>query len=87
MTPQCRNTWEFICVKNCVSWSAYVGLNNGNVNVSDCEWVFLISCRHLQRFWGASGDFWQAQWDRLLDVIGEDSFTFWVYGKDKLRMM
>jgi len=48
---------------------------------------FFISCRHLQRFWGASGDFWQAQWDRLLDVIGEDPFTFWVYGKDKLRMM
>ncbi|KAJ9599670.1 hypothetical protein L9F63_026482, partial [Diploptera punctata] len=23
---------------------------------------------HLQRFWGASGDFWQALWDRLLDV-------------------
>jgi methylsterol monooxygenase len=36
----------------------------------------------LQRFWGASGDFWQALWDRLLDVTGEDPFTFWVYGKD-----
>lgn len=35
---------------------------------------------HLQRFWGASGDFWQSLWDRLLDVTGEDPFTFWVYG-------
>lgn len=43
---------------------------------------FPIFPRHLQRFWGASGDFWQALWDRLLDVTGEDPFTFWVYGKD-----
>jgi len=28
----------------------------------------------------ASGDFWKAQWGRLLDVIGEDSFTLYVYG-------
>jgi methylsterol monooxygenase len=34
----------------------------------------------LQSFWGASGSFWQALWDRLLDVIGEDLFTLWVYG-------
>lgn len=36
--------------------------------------------RHLQRFWGASGDFWQAGWDRILDTVGEDPVTFWVYG-------
>ncbi|XP_012279685.1 fatty acid hydroxylase domain-containing protein 2 isoform X2 [Orussus abietinus] len=35
---------------------------------------------HLQRFWGASGDFWQAQWDRLLNTIGDDSVKLWVYG-------
>lgn len=34
----------------------------------------------LQRFWADSGDFWQAQWDRLLDVIGDDPFTISVYG-------
>jgi len=34
----------------------------------------------LQRFWGDSSDFWQAQWDRLLDVIGDDLFTLSVYG-------
>jgi hypothetical protein len=53
--------------------------------MSNCKQIFLFSSRHLQRFWGASGDFWQAQWDRLLDVIGEDSFTFWVYGKLNLE--
>ncbi|CAH1106377.1 unnamed protein product [Psylliodes chrysocephalus] len=34
---------------------------------------------HCQRFWGASGDFWQAQWDKFLDIVGEDPFTLWVY--------
>lgn len=42
--------------------------------------IFLFS-RHLQRFWGASGDFWQAGWDRILDYSGENPLTFWVYGK------
>lgn len=37
--------------------------------------------RHLQRFWGASGDFWQAQWDKILDRFGDDPVTLWVYGK------
>lgn len=35
---------------------------------------------HCQRFWGASGDFWQAQWDKFLDTVGEDPFSLWVYG-------
>ncbi|XP_023015951.1 fatty acid hydroxylase domain-containing protein 2 isoform X2 [Leptinotarsa decemlineata] len=35
---------------------------------------------HCQRFWGASGDFWQAQWDKILDTIGEDPYNLWVYG-------
>ncbi|XP_046394002.1 fatty acid hydroxylase domain-containing protein 2 isoform X2 [Ischnura elegans] len=35
---------------------------------------------HLQRFWGASGDFWQAQWDKLLDLIGDDYVTVYVFG-------
>ena len=29
-------------------------------------WVMFFLPRHLQRFWGASGYFWQAQWERLL---------------------
>uniref|UniRef100_A0A1Q3G4B5 Putative fatty acid hydroxylase domain-containing protein 2 n=1 Tax=Culex tarsalis TaxID=7177 RepID=A0A1Q3G4B5_CULTA len=33
---------------------------------------------HLQRFWGASGDFWQAHWDRFIDFTGEDPATLWV---------
>lgn len=34
---------------------------------------------HCQRFWGASGDFWQAQWDKFLNLVGEDPFSLWVY--------
>jgi hypothetical protein len=53
------------------------GMNNVNI-----IFIYLfIHSRHLQRFWGASGNFCQAQWDGLLDVIGEDLFTFWVYGR------
>ncbi|XP_047111439.1 fatty acid hydroxylase domain-containing protein 2 isoform X1 [Schistocerca piceifrons] len=42
---------------------------------------------HLQRFWGASGDFWQSLWDRLLDVTGENPATFWVYGTTALTIV
>uniref|UniRef100_A0A1B6C9F4 Fatty acid hydroxylase domain-containing protein n=2 Tax=Clastoptera arizonana TaxID=38151 RepID=A0A1B6C9F4_9HEMI len=41
---------------------------------------------HLQRFWGASGDFWQAGWDQILDKVGEDPATFWIYGTIILTM-
>lgn len=36
---------------------------------------------HLQRFWGASGNFWQALWDSFLDDAGEDFTVLWVYCK------
>lgn len=35
---------------------------------------------HCQQFWGASANFWQTQWDKILDYVGEDPFTLWVYG-------
>jgi len=31
-----------------------------------------------QRHWGKSEDIWQARWDSLLDIIGDDPFTLWV---------
>lgn len=42
--------------------------------------AMFLHFRHCQRFWGASGDFWQAQWDKFLDTVGEDPFNLWVYG-------
>ncbi|XP_046748628.1 fatty acid hydroxylase domain-containing protein 2 isoform X1 [Diprion similis] len=42
---------------------------------------------HLQRFWGASGDFWQAQWDKILDTIGEDPVNLWVFGSMGLTLV
>ncbi|KAG7165569.1 Fatty acid hydroxylase domain-containing protein 2-like 2 [Homarus americanus] len=35
---------------------------------------------HLQHFWGASGNFWQHQWDKILYTFGDDSFSLMVYG-------
>ncbi|XP_065160994.1 fatty acid hydroxylase domain-containing protein 2 isoform X2 [Atheta coriaria] len=35
---------------------------------------------HCQRFWGASGDFWQGQWDKFLDSVTDDPFILWVFG-------
>nr|XP_045613309.1 fatty acid hydroxylase domain-containing protein 2-like isoform X2 [Procambarus clarkii] len=35
---------------------------------------------HLQHFWGASGNFWQHQWDKILRSFGDDSFVLLVYG-------
>ncbi|XP_037889197.1 fatty acid hydroxylase domain-containing protein 2 [Glossina fuscipes] len=55
--------------------------------------IFIITCAlaifivfrnvltwHLQSFWGASGDFWQAQWDKFINITGHDPMMFWVFG-------
>lgn len=34
---------------------------------------------HAQRVWGASGDFWQAQWQRVYDYVDGDEWTIGVY--------
>lgn len=35
---------------------------------------------HLEKFWGASGDFWQSQWGKIYTFFGEDDFTVGFYG-------
>lgn len=42
---------------------------------------FVIDVRHLQKFWGASGDFWQAQWEKIVYRLGDDPATYWVQGE------
>ena len=37
--------------------------------------------RHLQRFWGASGYFWQAQWERLLSTFEGKEWTLFILGE------
>ncbi|XP_013101107.2 fatty acid hydroxylase domain-containing protein 2 [Stomoxys calcitrans] len=62
--------------------------------------IFIITCAlaifivfrnvltwHLQSFWGASGDFWQAQWDKFIDITGDDPFMFWVFGTNIFTML
>lgn len=35
---------------------------------------------HLQRFWGASGNFWQGQWDKVENFFDGDEFAKGVWG-------
>ncbi|CAN7999936.1 unnamed protein product, partial [Ixodes hexagonus] len=35
---------------------------------------------HLQRFWGASGNFWQGQWDKVEAFFDGDEFAMGVWG-------
>lgn len=42
---------------------------------------------HLQRFWGASGDFWQKQWERVYDLFGHDHFFLGVIGTTLYGML
>ncbi|KYN07415.1 Uncharacterized protein C5orf4 like protein, partial [Cyphomyrmex costatus] len=54
---------------------------SNNCSAFFCNSASILSnFMHLQRFWGASGDFWQAQWDKILDKFGDDPVTLWVYG-------
>lgn len=54
-------------------------------SVCSCE---PSSCRHLQRFWGASGDFWQDQWTRLyLAFEGHDAALFFFGEKYQLNFV
>lgn len=39
-----------------------------------------ILCRHMQRFWGASGDFWQSQWENICGFFGNEEFNIGVMG-------
>lgn len=68
--------------------------NRRNVILSSLRNIIVVICSilivfeaarnsitwHCQQFWGASANFWQSQWDKILDVIGEDPITLWVYG-------
>ncbi|XP_017474896.1 PREDICTED: fatty acid hydroxylase domain-containing protein 2-like [Rhagoletis zephyria] len=62
--------------------------------------IFIITCAlavfivfrnvltwHLQSFWGASGDFWQAQWDKFIDKTGDDPMMLWVIGSTIFTMI
>ncbi|XP_043925415.1 fatty acid hydroxylase domain-containing protein 2 [Protopterus annectens] len=35
---------------------------------------------HLQRFWGASGDFWQAQWGKLHNLFAGNELALFCFG-------
>ncbi|XP_041357077.1 fatty acid hydroxylase domain-containing protein 2-like [Gigantopelta aegis] len=35
---------------------------------------------HAQRFWGASGSFWQAQWENIYALFGKDDMAIGIWG-------
>ncbi|XP_074865870.1 fatty acid hydroxylase domain-containing protein 2 isoform X2 [Carettochelys insculpta] len=35
---------------------------------------------HLQKFWGASGDFWQAQWEKVYQLLGGNEWAIFLLG-------
>jgi len=39
-----------------------------------------IFCRHLQRFWGASGDYWQSNWEYVYDLFGGNEMSLALWG-------
>lgn len=47
----------------------------------------IYAYRQLQTFWGASGDFWQAGWDKIVDTFGEEPLHYWVFGTFLLFML
>jgi len=47
--------------------------------------VVLIAVRnsltlHLENFWGASGNFWQHQWDKVVEFFDHDDYKLYMYG-------
>merc|ERR1711962_315931 len=47
--------------------------------------IVLVAVRNslvlqVQNIWGASGSFWQAQWDRILEYFDHDEFKVFFYG-------
>ncbi len=43
--------------------------------------------RHLQRFWGASGDYWQRGWENVCDLFGNDEMFIGVWGESWARFL
>jgi len=37
-------------------------------------------CRYLQRFWGASGDYWQSNWEYIYDLFAGDEMYLAIWG-------
>ena len=59
------------------------------INVSDVSVIFILKGgnflgffpRQVERFWGASGDFWQGCWKKVHALFGGDEFLLSVVGR------
>lgn len=58
------------------------------------HWCIAVCCtkfrllfpfnRHLQRFWGASGDYWQRNWEYIYDLFDGDEMSLAMYSEYNL---
>ncbi|KAK2186963.1 hypothetical protein NP493_183g01009 [Ridgeia piscesae] len=69
-TPQNRGLWESIRIYVIVVGGAAIVVAAARNSIT---W-------HLQRFWGASGDYWQSNWEELFHLFGDDEMTLVICG-------
>ncbi|XP_063706615.1 fatty acid hydroxylase domain-containing protein 2-like [Culicoides brevitarsis] len=48
--------------------------------------TFLNNSSQAANLWSTSGDFWQSQWELLLDKIGDDSHFLWIFGVNTISI-
>ena len=63
------------CLRNNVFYVATV------LYIGENLMKFLFDFRHMQEFWGASGDFWQRRWEELYLLFNQDDFLLSVFGE------
>ena len=55
------------CIKNIISYNLYIHVS--------------VLYRHVERFWGASGDLWQGWWKKIHALFGGDEFLLSIIGR------
>ncbi len=69
---------SFIAFRNTLTWYfIQIWLFFSQLNWSH---FYCLIERYLQRFWGASGDFWESQWAKVLDRFDHNEFNVGVIG-------
>jgi sterol desaturase/sphingolipid hydroxylase (fatty acid hydroxylase superfamily) len=64
------SVWDFLVITIAVTGTALIIFAAARNTIT---W-------HLERFWGASGDFWQSNWEKIYDWFEGDAFNMGVWG-------
>ncbi|XP_066474408.1 fatty acid hydroxylase domain-containing protein 2 isoform X2 [Tiliqua scincoides] len=72
------------CYSNCSAWKLWDSLKTTAFILGPALLVFLAFRNsitwHLQKFWGASGFFWQTQWENLHYMLGGNDLVIYILG-------